>query len=113
MGGALPPPVAGTPAAPAAATTSAPAPAVVADLSGERAPATTFGLVVEGLRRRRERGVGPFTLMSCDNIPGNGEVARRAFTSYARALAPALAAWAPPVVAILCALALLLHLEEG
>ena len=54
-------------------------PAVAADLTGEAPPATTFGLVVEGLRRRRERGVGPFTLMSCDNIPGNGEVARRAF----------------------------------
>ncbi len=74
-------------------------PAVVADLSGQAPPATTFGLVVEGLRRRRERGVGAFTLMSCDNIPGNGEVAQRALTSYARALDPELAAWIEAEVA--------------
>jgi mannitol 2-dehydrogenase len=68
-------------------------PAVAADLAGDAPPATTFGLVVEGLRRRRRRGTGPFTVMSCDNIPSNGEVARRAFSSYARALDPALADW--------------------
>ena len=37
--------------------------------------------------------------MSCDNIPGNGEVARRAFTSYARALDPDLADWIEAEVA--------------
>ena len=74
-------------------------PAVAADLTGDAPPATTFGLVVEALRRRRERAVGPFTLMSCDNIPGNGEVARRALTSYARALDPDLAAWIEAEVA--------------
>ncbi|HEU5484366.1 MAG TPA: mannitol dehydrogenase family protein [Microlunatus sp.] len=68
-------------------------PAVAADLTGDAPPATTFGLVVEGLRRRRDRSVGPFTVMSCDNIPHNGEVARRAFSSYARARDPELADW--------------------
>lgn len=68
-------------------------PAVAADLSQQAPPATTFGLVVEALRRRRDRGTGPFTVMSCDNIPGNGEVAKRAFTSYARALDDGLADW--------------------
>ena len=74
-------------------------PAVAADLTGDAPPATTFGLVVEALRRRRERAVTPFTLMSCDNIPGNGEVARRALTSYARALDPDLATWIEAEVA--------------
>lgn len=74
-------------------------PAVAADLTGEAPPATTFGLVVEALRRRRDRGVGPFTVMSCDNIPGNGEVARRALGSYARALDPELADWIESEVA--------------
>jgi mannitol 2-dehydrogenase len=74
-------------------------PAVAADLTGEDPPATTFGLVVEALRRRRDRGTGPFTVMSCDNIPGNGEVARRAFTAYARALDEDLAAWIEAEVA--------------
>ena len=35
-------------------------------------PGTTFGLITEALVRRRDRGVPPFTIMSCDNIQGNG-----------------------------------------
>ena len=38
-------------------------PAVVADLQPGAVPATTFGLVTEALRRRRERGLKPFTIM--------------------------------------------------
>jgi len=72
-------------------------PAIVADAeglrSGSAAPATVFGIVVAGLQRRRERGIPPFTLMSCDNIEGNGDVARRTFTAFARLVDPELAAW--------------------
>ncbi|GAB3581172.1 mannitol dehydrogenase family protein [Leifsonia lichenia] len=68
------------------------APAVLADLDSD-APSTVFGLVVEALRRRRERGIAPFTVMSCDNIQGNGEVARAAFAGFAGLRDPELAAW--------------------
>ena len=68
-------------------------PAVVADLQPRAVPATTFGLVTEALRRRRDRGTGAFTVMSCDNIQENGAVARRAFTAFARAQDPELADW--------------------
>lgn len=68
-------------------------PAVAADLRGDAPPATTFGLIIEGLRRRRERGIEPFTIMSCDNIQGNGDMARRSFAAYARAADPELADW--------------------
>ena len=47
-------------------------------------PKTVFGFVTEGLRRRRERGLAPFTVMSCDNMQGNGHVAQHAFTAFAR-----------------------------
>jgi mannitol 2-dehydrogenase len=67
--------------------------AVVADLADDAVPATTFGLVIEGLRRRRDRGLRPFTVMSCDNIQANGDVARHAFTAFARAKDPELADW--------------------
>lgn len=63
------------------------------DLEHPEAPRTTFGLIVEGLARRRERGIAPFTLMSCDNIQGNGEVAKETFGAYARARDPGLADW--------------------
>lgn len=59
-------------------------PDVRRDLRADAAPRTVFGLVVEALRRRRERGVAPFTVMSCDNLQGSGDVARRAFGSFAR-----------------------------
>jgi mannitol 2-dehydrogenase len=54
---------------------------------------SVFGLVVEALYRRRTRDVLPFTVMSCDNIQGNGEVAKRQFTAFAALRDPELAAW--------------------
>ncbi|WP_294567726.1 mannitol dehydrogenase family protein [uncultured Arthrobacter sp.] len=68
-------------------------PAVLADLLPGAVPATTFGLIVEALRRRRERGIPPFTVMSCDNIQGNGNVARTVFTAFADLVDPDLGAW--------------------
>ena len=59
-------------------------PAVAADLVPGAVPTTTFGLITEALVRRRSRGVAPFTIMSCDNIQGNGHVAHEVFTAYAR-----------------------------
>ncbi|MBT0565231.1 mannitol dehydrogenase family protein [Williamsia sp. CHRR-6] len=69
------------------------APDVAADLVPNAIPRTTFGLITEALRRRRARGIASFTVMSCDNIPGNGHMARRVFTAFARAQEPALAEW--------------------
>lgn len=58
-------------------------PAVARDLAPGSSPRSVFGLMVEALRRRRERGIEPFTVMSCDNLPGNGHLARSAFTAFA------------------------------
>ena len=46
-------------------------------------PDSVFGLVADALARRRERGLPSPTIVSCDNIEGNGDVAREAFTAYA------------------------------
>ena len=72
---------------------------VQADLVPGAPLRTTFGLVTEALVRRRDRGLAPFTVMSCDNIPGNGEVARRAFSAFARLRDPALGDWVAAEVA--------------
>lgn len=74
-------------------------PAVAADLAPGAVPATVFGLVAEGLRRRRERGIAPFTVMSCDNLQGNGHVAQASFLAFARAKDADLAAWIEAEVA--------------
>jgi len=52
-----------------------------------------FALVTEALNRRRLRGLKSPTIVSCDNIVGNGHIARQAFTSYAQTSNPALAQW--------------------
>lgn len=54
---------------------------------------SAYELVTAALNRRRERNLPSPTIVSCDNIVGNGHVARRAFTSYAAASNPALAQW--------------------
>jgi mannitol 2-dehydrogenase len=71
----------------------APAGDVARDLEPEAVPRTTFGFVTEALRRRRERGLAPFTVMSCDNLQGNGHLSRRAFTAFARLRDPELGEW--------------------
>ena len=56
-------------------------------------PRTVFGAMVAALRLRRDRGIGPFTGLSCDNLQGNGAVLRRTVVSLARASDPDLAEW--------------------
>ncbi|HEY3772888.1 MAG TPA: mannitol dehydrogenase family protein [Solirubrobacteraceae bacterium] len=69
------------------------APGVAADLRPGATPRSVFGLVAAGLARRRDAGAAPFTIVSCDNLPGNGALAREAFVSFACLLDPDLGAW--------------------
>jgi mannitol 2-dehydrogenase len=68
-------------------------PAVQADLAPGAVPATTFGLITEALVRRRSRGIEPFTVMSCDNIQGNGHMAHEVFAAFAQLRDPELGEW--------------------
>jgi mannitol 2-dehydrogenase len=61
-----------------------------------RAPASSdsaFGVIVAALRRRHDTGVGPLTVMSCDNVIENGSVARLAVLGVAESIDPALVHW--------------------
>ena len=69
------------------------APAIAHDLGEGAAPTTMFGFVTEALRRRRDAGTPPFTVMSCDNIQGNGDTAKETITTFATAKDPELGAW--------------------
>jgi mannitol 2-dehydrogenase len=69
------------------------APDIVHDLAHPATPRTAFGYVAEALSRRRAKGMAPFTILSCDNLRHNGDVAKIAFTSFARARDPGLADW--------------------
>ncbi len=69
------------------------APSLQPDLVEGAVPSTPFSYIVEALRRRREAGTAAFTVMSCDNIPGNGDVARRMISTFARLKDDGLGAW--------------------
>ena len=71
---------------------------VTADLRPGSPPSTVFGFVAQALERRRQAGIPPFTVVSCDNIQGNGDAAREAFTSFANLVSPELANWARATV---------------
>ncbi|KRE63353.1 mannitol dehydrogenase family protein [Nostocoides sp. Soil756] len=73
--------------------------AVVHDVDHLDTPRTAFGFIVEGLRRRRAAGLAPFTVLSCDNLQGNGGVCRQTVVGFARLVDAELADWIEAEVA--------------
>jgi mannitol 2-dehydrogenase len=55
--------------------------------------ATTFDRIAAALAVRRDRRGGPLTILSCDNLPGNGTAARRAALAAAARVEGTLPAW--------------------
>ncbi|MDY8109067.1 mannitol dehydrogenase family protein [Fulvimarina sp. 2208YS6-2-32] len=74
-------------------------PKIVADAADLDNPQTVFGVILKALKNRRAAGETPFTVMSCDNLPHNGKVARDAVMGLAKAADPELAAWIGETVA--------------
>ncbi|MCX8997195.1 mannitol dehydrogenase family protein [Rhizobiaceae bacterium BDR2-2] len=68
-------------------------PDIVHDAANPETPRTAFGAIVAALRLRRDRGIGPFTGLCCDNLLGNGLVLRQTVLSLARLSDPVLAEW--------------------
>ncbi|MEK1864241.1 MAG: mannitol dehydrogenase family protein [Rhizobium leguminosarum] len=66
---------------------------VAADLANRHAPRGVIGYLVEGLSRRRAKGLAPFTLLSCDNLPSNGAVLKRLVLDFAERVDPSLRQW--------------------
>jgi mannitol 2-dehydrogenase len=52
-----------------------------------------FTLITDALARRRRRGIAAPTIVSCDNIENNGEIAGRAVLANAESRDPELAEW--------------------
>jgi fructuronate reductase len=71
-------------------------PDVRADLAAVRRggdPGTVPGRLVAGLSARRLAGAGPLAVVSCDNLPGNGDATARVVDDLAAAAEPALVTW--------------------
>ncbi|MGH1445555.1 MAG: mannitol dehydrogenase family protein [Cognatishimia sp.] len=63
------------------------------DVAHPEAPRTAFGAIVAALNVRRQTGAGAFTVLSCDNLRGNGTITRQTVVSLARQSNPGLADW--------------------
>ncbi len=74
-------------------------PEIKADAAHPAQPQSVFGAILRSLHLRRKAGLPPFTVMSCDNLPGNGEVTRNAVLGLARLQDPELAKWVEAEVA--------------
>jgi mannitol 2-dehydrogenase len=58
-------------------------PQILHDLANPGAPTTVFGFLCSALEKRRGAGTPAFTIMSCDNLPHNGAVTRKALLAFA------------------------------
>ncbi len=67
-------------------------PDIAHDLGGG-APRSAPGFLVEALARRRAAGLAPFTVLSCDNLPSNGHLAKAIVLEFARNRDADLADW--------------------
>ncbi|KAM5343916.1 hypothetical protein ACJ41O_012453 [Fusarium nematophilum] len=63
------------------------------DLANENSPISIFGFLYAALARRHERGMKPFTVLSCDNMQKNGSITRSMLESFARLRNPDIAKW--------------------
>jgi fructuronate reductase len=68
-------------------------PDIQRDLKNPRAPGSVVGFLTEGLRRRRDSGLPPFTVISCDNLVDNGARLARATAQFASTSDRGFARW--------------------
>lgn len=59
-------------------------PDIIYDSKNTETPKTVFGFMIAALKRRKERGIKPFTIMSCDNIPHNGNVTKNTMVGLSK-----------------------------
>lgn len=72
------------------------------DVQSPRKPQSAIGYIVEALRLRKEAGISPFTVMSCDNVQNNGKVAKAAVIGFAKLVDQNLAEWIEANVTFPC-----------
>jgi len=68
-------------------------PEIQHDIANFNAPSTVFGVIIKALEYRRNHNIAPFTIMSCDNIPHNGNVTKHAVITMAQEIDAQLGNW--------------------
>ncbi|MGL4620925.1 MAG: mannitol dehydrogenase family protein, partial [Chroococcidiopsis sp.] len=68
-------------------------PTIQHDLQHPNEPIGVYGFLTAALDKRRQQGLPPFTVLSCDNLQGNGNIARKMLTAFAQMQNPELGNW--------------------
>lgn len=74
-------------------------PTIQHDLQHPDQPIGVYGFLTAALDRRRKQGLTPFTVLSCDNLQGNGNIVRKMLTTFAELRDPELGRWMADQVA--------------
>jgi fructuronate reductase len=74
-------------------------PDILHDLSHPDTPRSAPGFLVEAIRARKARGLPPFTVLCCDNLPANGRTVAKVVRRLAKLRNPALCAYVAEHVA--------------
>ena len=78
---------------PATGTLNEQHPDILHDLANPDSPRSAPGFLVEAIRARKARGLPPFTVLCCDNLPANGRTVARVVARLAELRNPALGAY--------------------
>ena len=68
---------------PASGTLNLKHPDIQHDLANLHTPKTAIAYLVEAMRLRIEQGMAPLSILSCDNLPNNGELLKRVVLAFA------------------------------
>lgn len=68
-------------------------PTIQHDLQHPDQPIGTYGFLTAALEKRHKQGLAPFTVLSCDNIQGNGNMVQKMLTTFAQMRDPDLGRW--------------------
>lgn len=79
-------------------------PAIAHDLARPDSPGGVIGLLLWAIRQRRSRGIMPFTVLCCDNLPSNGKLLQAGVCDMAQRLDPPLASWIAAHVPFPCSM---------
>ncbi|MDF1566389.1 MAG: mannitol dehydrogenase family protein [Spirochaetaceae bacterium] len=74
------------------------------DIKDTSKPRSFYGLIYEALKQRKERGIAPFDLLSCDNVEKNGKILKKGVLSFADQIFTEMKTWIEKNVAFPCSM---------
>ena len=79
-------------------------PDIQRDLADSSRPKTFYGLIYESLKIRREKGIPPYDLLSCDNVEKNGQILKKGVLTFAAQVSEEMKGWIEKNVAFPCSM---------